>query len=125
MTDIEQTVEGYFDMWNETDAGRRRELIERIWTPVGSYVDPMFSADGYDELSEMVAGVHQQFPGHRFRLAGAVDTHHNMVRWGWELATPDGGGAVARGVDFAVLATDGRLGEVTGFIEAVSAVPAQ
>ena len=123
MTDIEQTVEGYFDMWNETDPARRRELIERTWAPVASYVDPMFSADGYEELAEMVAGVHQQFPGHRFRLTGAVDTHHNRVRWGWELATPDGGGAVASGVDFAVLATDGRLGEVTGFIEAVAAVP--
>ena len=121
MTDIEQTVEGYFDMWNEADPARRRELIERTWAPVANYVDPMFSADGYDELDAMVAGVHQQFPGHRFRLVGAVDAHHNMVRWGWELATPDGGGAIASGVDFGVLAADGRLGEVTGFIEAVSA----
>jgi hypothetical protein len=121
MTDIERTVEGYFDMWNEADPARRRKLIERTWAPVASYVDPMFSADGYEELDEMVAGVHQQFPGHRFRLTGAVDAHHNRVRWGWELARPDGGGAVASGVDFAVLATDGRLGEVTGFISAVSA----
>jgi hypothetical protein len=124
MTDIERTVEGYFDMWNETDPARRRELIERTWAPVASYVDPMFSADGYEELDEMVAGVHRQFPGHRFRLTGAVDIHHNRVHWGWELTTPDGGAAVASGVDFAVLATDGRLGEVTGFISAVSAVPA-
>ena len=82
-TMIEQTVGRYFDVWNETDPARRRELIERTWAPVASYVDPMFSADGYDELDEMVAGVHTQFPGHRFRLTGAVDAHHNRVRWGW------------------------------------------
>ena len=119
MTDIEQTVERYFDMWNETDPARRRELIERTWAPVASYLDPMFSADGYEELGEMVAGVHKQFPGHRFRLAGAVDAHHNRVRWGWELGEP-GAAPVASGVDFAVLATDGRLGEVTGFIAVVA-----
>src|SRR2546423_15573948 len=99
-TMIEQTVGRYFDVWNETDPVRRRELIERTWAPVASYVDPMFSADGYEELAEMVAGVHQQFPGPRFRLTGAVDTHHNRARWGWGLATPHRRGAGGGGVDF-------------------------
>ena len=114
-------VENYFAMWNETDASRRRGLIEAAWTPDASYLDPMFAADGADGLDALVAGVHQQFPGHRFRLIGAVDVHHDRARWGWELAGPDGGAPVAAGVDFALLAPDGRLRQVTGFFGAPAA----
>ena len=112
---IEQTVRQYFEMWNETDPVRRRELIERTWAPVASYLDPMFAADGYDGLDALVDGVRQQFPAHRFRLTGAIDTHHDRARWGWELAEP-GAAPIAAGVDFAIVAADGRLGEVTGFM---------
>jgi len=52
-------------------------------------------------------------------LVGAVETHHDRARWGWELypTGPEAGPPVAVGVDFAVLAPDGRLREVTGFFE--------
>jgi hypothetical protein len=119
-TDVTRTIERYFEMWNEPDPARRRELIEETWSPVGSYVDPMFAAEGYDGLYAMVSGVHERFPGHRFRLTGPADAHHDRVRWGWEFAGPEGA-PVAAGIDFAVLAGDGRLGEVTGFFAAASA----
>jgi hypothetical protein len=113
---IDQVVDGYFAMWNETDAGRRREVIATTWAQDASYVDPLFAAAGYDALDGMVAAVHEQFPGHRFRLTTPVEMHHERARWGWELAGPDGTPAAA-GVDFAILAADGRLREVTGFLE--------
>ena len=116
-TPIGEVVDGYFAMWNETDPARRREVIEATWSEDASYVDPMFAADGPDALDEMVAGVHERFPGHRFRPIGAVDAHNDRARWGWELAGPDDGQPVAAGVDFAVLAPDGRLRQVTGFFE--------
>ena len=56
-TDVTRTVERYFEMWNETDPARRRALIADIWSPVASYVDPMFTAEGYEGLDTMVAGV--------------------------------------------------------------------
>lgn len=110
-------VTGYFAMWNETDPAKRRALIDSTWTADANYIDPMFAASGADGLDAMVAGVHQQFPGHRFRQIGAVDAHHDRIRWAWELAGPDGGAAVAAGVDVAVLAADGRLRDVVGFFE--------
>jgi hypothetical protein len=115
VSDINGIVEGYFAMWNETDPDRRRAVVEATWTRHPRYLDPMVAADGRDGLDTMVEGVHRQFPGHRFRLAGAVDAHHDRARWGWELVGPDG--PVAAGVDFATLAGDGRLADVTGFIE--------
>ena len=116
---IAAVVDGYFEMWNETDADRRRAVIAGTWAPAASYVDPMFTADGYDGLDALVAGVHEEFPGHRFRLTDPVDVHHDRARWGWELA-PDGGAPIASGVDFAVLDPDGRLREVTGFFAAAT-----
>lgn len=108
-------VAGYFDIWNEADPARRRALIERTWSPGAAYLDPMFAAKGADELDGMVAQVHAAYPGHHFRLDGGVDAHHGRARWGWEFAPPGGGAPVMRGVDFATLAADGRLQDVTGF----------
>jgi hypothetical protein len=112
-----EVVDGYFAMWNEEDAARRRAAIAAAWAPDGEYVDPLFAAAGHEGLDALAAGVQAQFPGHRFRLVGAVDAHHDRARWDWELVGPDGAPAAA-GVDFAVLAPDGRLRAVTGFFAA-------
>lgn len=116
-TPLSTVVDGYFAMWNETDPARRRAVIAATWTPDARYLDPMFAADGPDALDALVAGVHQQFPGHRFRLSSAIDTHHDRARWGWELVGADGEQPVAAGEDVAVLALDGRLREVAGFFQ--------
>jgi ketosteroid isomerase-like protein len=115
-TPIADVVQGYFTMWNETDPDRRRQAIASTWSPEASYLDPLFEAGDPMAMEEMVLAVHQRFPGHRFRRTDAVDAHHDRARWGWELVSPDGD-VVAAGVDFAVLAADGRLRQVTGFLE--------
>jgi hypothetical protein len=117
-TNTSTIVDAYFAMWNETDPARRRAAIERAWTADATYLDPMFEAAGADGLDALVTGVHQQYPGHRFRLTDPVDVHHDRARWGWEFVSPDGGTTVVAGVDFAVLAPDGRLRQVTGFFKA-------
>jgi len=113
-TDIATTVDTYLAMWNEEDRARRETLIEQAWTTDGSYLDPLLEADGYAALSEMVAAVHAQYPGHRFRRTTGIDAHHDQVRFGWELADPDGAATVA-GVDIGTVASDGRLRSITGF----------
>lgn len=115
VTPISQVVEGYFAMWNETDPIRRRAVTAATWSQDASYLDPLFAADGREALDAMVVAVHEQFPGHRFRLTSSIDSHHDRAQWQWELAGPDGSPPVAAGVDFAVLAPDGRLCAVTGF----------
>ena len=114
MSNITTTVDTYLAMWNETDAVRRGDDIERAWAGDGSYIDPQLEARGHAALSEMVAAVHTRFPGYRFRRASGIDAHHNVLRFAWELVGPDGPVAVS-GVDVGVLSPDGRLQSITGF----------
>lgn len=118
MTDINRTVDRYVAIWNEGDADRRRALIAETWTDDASYVDPLMTGEGRDGIDAMIAGAQQQFPGHRFELSAGPDAHHDRVRFAWELHGADG--PVAAGVDFALVADDGRLRAVTGFLEPVA-----
>jgi hypothetical protein len=114
VTDLTNTVDAYFAMWNEADPGRRAALVAEAWAADGRYVDPMLAADGHAALSEMVAGVHAQFPGHRFARRSAVDAHHDQIRFAWDLTAPDGSTTVA-GIDVGRVGPDGRLQQITGF----------
>lgn len=116
MPTVNALIDDYIAMWNETDAARRRELIARTWTEGARYLDPLMQGDGHAGIDAMVRGVHERFPGHVFRLTGAVDAHHDRVRFAWDLAAPDGTPLV-KGIDFGVVAADQRLHAVTGFLE--------
>jgi len=122
MTDHTDLIDRYIAMWNEADAGRRRDLIAQTWSESSSYVDPAVQGEGRTGIDAMVAGVQQRFPGHRFRRTSEVEAHHDRVRFRWELA-PEGGPPVVDGTDFGVVAADGRLSTITGFFDRV-AVPA-
>jgi len=115
MTDhITTTVDTYFAMWNEPDTAKRAEHIERAWAGDGAYADPLLQAEGHAALSDMVAGVHAQFPGYRFNRLSGIDAHNGHIRFNWHLAGPEGEVAVA-GVDVGQLTDDGRLRRITGF----------
>jgi hypothetical protein len=114
MSDTTTTVDAYLSMWNEADPDRRAERIAQAWVEGGRYVDPLLEAEGHGALGEMVAAVHAQYPGHRFRRTSGIDAHHDQVRFGWELRAPDGTLTVA-GVDVGELAPDGRLEKISGF----------
>ena len=113
-------IERYIASWNETNPERRRALIARTFADGADYADPMMESHGHAEIDAMIGGVQERFPGLRFRLAGAVDSHHANARFCWELA-PEAGAPVAKGTDFAAVAEDGRLRSVTGFLDAVTA----
>ena len=111
---VTTTVDGYLSAWNERDARRRAELIERVWAHDGRLIDPPLTGDGHDAISAVAAAMHEHYPGHRFRRASGVDEHHDQLRFAWELVGPDGEVAL-RGLDVGELAADGRLQRITGF----------
>ena len=118
--DATELADRYIEMWNETDAARRRSLITAVWEAAGHYSDPMMASDGHDGIDAMVQGVQAQFPGHRFRRTSAVERHHDRIRFDWELGA-EGAEPLVAGVDFGVLGGDGRLQEIAGFFDKVPA----
>ncbi|TWT15391.1 nuclear transport factor 2 family protein [Reyranella sp. CPCC 100927] len=117
MSNPADLVDRYIAAWNETDPARRRDIIARTWTENASYLDPLMQSDGHTGIDTMIAGVQAKFPGHRFSLTGKVDAYQDRVRFSWALA-PDGGPALVKGTDFAVIDA-GRLQAVTGFLDQV------
>ena len=63
----------------------------------------------------------EQFRGYVFELMDNVDAHHDVVRFGWELVPEWGGESVVVGFDVAVVAEEGRLRSVYGFLDKVPA----
>jgi SnoaL-like domain len=116
MSDPTTVVRTYIDMWNETDPERRRELVAEALTDDARYVDPIMAGNGTDEISAMIGVAQEQYPGHRFELVAGPDVHHDRVRFTWTLGSPDGQ-PIATGIDFATTADDGRMRDVTGFLE--------
>lgn len=119
MNDRAKLIDQYIDIWNETDASRRRRMIAEAWASDATYLDPMMQAAGHAGIDSMVEGVQARFPNHRFKLLGQIDTHHDCLRFAWELG-PEGGPAIVRGSDFVTL-TGGRLQAVTGFLDYIAA----
>jgi hypothetical protein len=118
MSDFTKLAEQYIATWNETDPSARRALIDKAWAAGGRYIDPMAEVAGRDQIDALIAAVQAQFTGMTFRLAGAVDGHHDQARFTWELG-PDGADALVVGFDVAQWDADGRLSLVLGFLDKV------
>ncbi|MQY05363.1 nuclear transport factor 2 family protein [Actinomadura macrotermitis] len=119
MSDITTLVERYIATWNEQDPAARRAAIEELWSEEAVYTDPLGVAEGRDAIDATIGAAQQQFAGLEFTLAGAVDAHHDLARFTWELG-PAGGEALVVGFDVAVL-KDGRFDKVHGFLDKVPA----
>ena len=64
MSTVNETVANYIAAWNETDAGRRRDVIARAWNDKGSYVDAHRDSTGHAAIDAMIATVQERFPGY-------------------------------------------------------------
>ncbi|MFI7242139.1 nuclear transport factor 2 family protein [Streptomyces qinglanensis] len=119
MNTYEAAVERYFAAWNAPDAASLAKAVAAAWTEEGSYTDPLAQATGHQELAATIRAAQEQFPGCAFRLTGAVDGHHDIARFSWELVVTADGSAPAAGSDVLTLADDGRIASVKGFLDRV------
>jgi hypothetical protein len=119
---VHDVIERYIASWNQTDPQLRRKLIDEVWAPDASYIDPLAEAHGRDAIDATIAAVQAQFPGFTFTLLDAVDAHHNQARFSWGLGpadAPSGTEPLVVGFDVAVADSDGRLTSVLGFLDKV------
>ncbi|MCX4392795.1 nuclear transport factor 2 family protein [Streptomyces sp. NBC_01767] len=119
MTAYDEAVQRYFAAWNAATDEELAKAVAAAFTEGATYTDPLAGVRGHEELAATIDGAHQQFPGFEFRLAGAPDGHHDIVRFGWELVSTADGSAPVAGFDVIALADDGRITSVSGFLDRV------
>jgi hypothetical protein len=116
--DTNAVVATYIAAWNERDPKRRRDLVAQTWTDRGSYVDAHRRGEGHDSIDAMIKTVQDSLPGYTLRLISGIEAQNGYVRFSWAA----GGSAEAPlyigGTDFVTLASDGRMQQVAGFIDA-------
>jgi len=117
MTDAEAVAHRYIELWNETAAGRRREILAANWTSDAKYVDPLMSGEGHSGIDALIAGVQQRFPDFRFTLIGQPNGYGDHVRFSWGLG-PQGADSPIKGTDFATV-QNGKIRTVTGFLDQI------
>ncbi|MEO8057907.1 MAG: hypothetical protein ABI671_06245 [Burkholderiales bacterium] len=109
---VQNIIERYLSMWNESDPDRRHEIVKGLWADDGENVSRRFDIRGVDEIVRRVDQAHTdwvQSKGFIFKAAGAADSHNHLILLPWEMAPRKGGMPEARGTDVFVLNGDGRI----------------
>ncbi len=131
-----ELVDRYFSLWNEADPQRRRELITGLWTEEGDQIlqateearkiaagpgvgtSAIFEVRGHAELEARVASAYDHWVsslGWTFRSREDVDRVHDVVKFHWEAVDGDGE-VMGVGLNFLVLAEDGRIERDYSFV---------
>lgn len=121
MSNANDLVVNYIAAWNELDPKRRREIVARTWTDGGSYVDAHRQGMGHEAIDAMIAVAQKTFPGYRIRLISKIEAHNGHVRFSWAAGGTEQAPLYLGGTDFCVVAPDGRLQSVVGFVDAAPA----
>lgn len=123
MSQYETVFARYLEVWNESNAERRLELLRANWAEDAQYYDPLSKAEGRVAISRLIGTVHSQFPGFRFHAVGTADGYQQHVRFSWELGPAADERAPIAGSDTVTLTDDGRVLRVIGFLDRVPAAP--
>lgn len=119
MQDAQKLVTTYLETFNETDADRRRGLLEALYAPECTYTDPQVDLHGPEQIDGFIEQTQERFPGVTFTLGGPVDAHHNQARFQWHAGPAEAPDAFI-GFD-VIVAEDGRIRSVYGFMDAAPA----
>lgn len=111
---LDELVKAYCAAWNEPDTQHRRDLLEKVWSPAGTYTDPQSHVEGREALVEHIGRFLKNSPGARIIQSSHADFHHGMFRFAWKFVSGDGK-TVMEGIDFGTLGPDGKLQRIVGF----------
>lgn len=107
---IEAAVAKYVASWGEPDPAIRRQAILELWSPEAVYKNAIAEFRGYKGIEEAVAEAWEMFMSKGFTTkVSRVDTHHDAVRYTWELYAPGQEEPVALGTQLTILDGSGRM----------------
>jgi hypothetical protein len=112
MSQLAEFIHRYVSIWNERDAGARRRSIAALWAPDGATCYSQLDSRGYDAIEARVAGAHEKWvrdQGFVFRPRKSIVSHHNVLRFYWEMVPAGGGEVAAAGLIILILGPDGRI----------------
>jgi hypothetical protein len=133
-----ELAEKYVALWNEPDADRRRRMIAELWTEDGRHIlQPpqeirviaarpgiaimaILEARGYEEIEARAASAYDHWVGSEglsFRGGDDAERLGDVVKFHWEAIAKDGE-TFAVGLNFLVLAADGRVERDYAFVVA-------
>jgi len=100
-------------MWNETDLTRVREHLDRAVTADFVFCDPVHFHTGRDSLEANVRNFRNERPRAAFAIASGFDSHHNRVRYRWQMLIR--GRVIVDGLDVVTTSEEGLLERIDGF----------
>jgi hypothetical protein len=131
-----ELADRYVQLWNELDPDRRRELIAALWTEDGEQIlqaaddarklaaspgvgtSAVFEVRGHAELEVRAQSAVEHWIGEQgwsFRRRDDADRVHDVVKFHWEAVDKDGQ-VTGTGLNFLVLAEDGRIRRDYSFV---------
>lgn len=105
MNDLNDFVERYVAVWNESDSTRRRQRIAALWTSGGASLHRVLEPRGHAALEARVAASYDKWVhgrGCTFRSARHAFGHHDAVMCNWEMVSPEGT-VISLGLSFLIL----------------------
>ena len=120
MIELEQLVQRFVGVWNETDSKARRATIETLWTVDGRHLMGASDVGGYDALETRVLASHERSVvqgGNTFRPATAIRRLGDVVKFRWEMAKRDSGEITSSGVGFLKIDQSGKISSDYLFVE--------
>src|SRR3954471_20170268 len=133
-----ELAEKYLALWNEPDADRRSQMIAELWTEDGRHIlqppqeiraiaaqpgialSAILEARGYEQIAARAASAYEHWVGSEglsFRGRNDAERLGDVVKFHWEAVATDGE-VLAVGLNFLVLAADGRIERDYTFIVA-------
>ncbi|WP_242911400.1 nuclear transport factor 2 family protein [Actinomadura terrae] len=112
--DYKMLAERYIATWN-SPAEERAARMEDVLAADVFYADPIVAVRGHAELAAYIERTMSRFDGMRFSVPGAVDGHHDQMRFVWHIGPP-GAGPAFTGLDVA-LVEGPRITAVYGFFD--------
>jgi len=124
-----ELAEKYLALWNEPDADRRRRMIAELWAEGGRHIlqppqeirgiaaqpgiamTAILMSQGHEEIAARAGSVHEHWVGSEglsFRGRDDAERLGDVVKFHWE-AVAKHGELFAVGLNFLVLAADGRI----------------
>jgi hypothetical protein len=137
MGDVNELADHYVALWNESDPDRRRAIVAELFTEDGAHIlqppaevreiaarpgiglEARLEARGHAALEMRATSAYEEFiaPGEfSFRKREDAELLADVVKFRWEMVSTSGEVA-GIGLEFLVLAPDGRIRTDYQFIE--------